>query len=68
MPDQVVDMLIDGMNRGDFYILCPDNEVPREIDNRRILWAAQDITQNRPALSPWHPDYSVAFAEFPRGQ
>jgi NAD(P)-dependent dehydrogenase (short-subunit alcohol dehydrogenase family) len=68
MPDQVVDMLIDGMNRGDFYILCPDNEVTREIDNRRILWAAHDITQNRPALSRWHPDYSAAFAEFLRGR
>jgi NAD(P)-dependent dehydrogenase (short-subunit alcohol dehydrogenase family) len=45
-PDQVVDMLIDGMNRGDFYIICPDNDVTREIDNRRILWAAQDITQH----------------------
>jgi NAD(P)-dependent dehydrogenase (short-subunit alcohol dehydrogenase family) len=68
MPDQVVHMLIDGMNRGDFYILCPDNEVTREIDNRRILWAAQDITQNHPALSRWHPDYSDAFAEFLRGR
>lgn len=67
-PDQVVDMLIDGMNRGDFYILCPDNEVTRDTDNRRILWAAQDITENRPALSRWHPDYSEAFAEFLRRQ
>src|SRR5215813_6314008 len=67
-PDQVVDVLIDSMNRGDFYILCPDNDVTREIDNRRILWAAQDITQNRPALSRWHPDYSEAFAEFLRGE
>jgi NAD(P)-dependent dehydrogenase (short-subunit alcohol dehydrogenase family) len=65
-PDQVVDMLIDGMNRGDFYILCPDNEVTRDIDNRRILWAAQDITQNRPALSRWHHEYKEAFAEFLR--
>jgi NAD(P)-dependent dehydrogenase (short-subunit alcohol dehydrogenase family) len=67
-PDQVIDMLIDGMNRGDFYILCPDNEVTREIDNLRILWAAQDITQNRPALSRWHPEYKEAFAEFLRRQ
>jgi NAD(P)-dependent dehydrogenase (short-subunit alcohol dehydrogenase family) len=67
-PDQVVDMLIDGMNRGDFYILCPDNEVTRAVDNRRILWAAQDITQNRPALSRWHPEYGEAFAEFLRGR
>ncbi|HSZ93712.1 MAG TPA: SDR family NAD(P)-dependent oxidoreductase [Acetobacteraceae bacterium] len=68
VPDQVVDMLIDGMRRGDFYILCPDNDVTREIDNRRILWAAQDITENRPALSRWHSDYSSAFENFLRGQ
>lgn len=63
-PDQVVDMLIDGVGKGDFYILCPDNEVTRDIDNRRITWAAQDITENRPALSRWHPDYNEAFAKF----
>jgi len=62
--DQVVDMLISGMNRGDFYILCPDNEVTREIDNRRILLAAQDITENRPPLSRWHADYKAAFDQF----
>jgi NAD(P)-dependent dehydrogenase (short-subunit alcohol dehydrogenase family) len=65
-PDQVVDMLLSGIEQGDFYILCPDNEVTREIDNRRILWAAQDITENRPALSRWHPDYKAAFERFLR--
>ncbi len=65
-PDQVVDMLIDGMNRRDFYILCPDNDVTREIDNRRITWAAQDITLGRPALSRWHPDHKAAFEAFLR--
>jgi len=64
LPDQVVDMLIAGINRRDFYILCPDDDVTREIDNRRILWAAQDTTENRPALSRWHPDFSAAFGEF----
>jgi NAD(P)-dependent dehydrogenase (short-subunit alcohol dehydrogenase family) len=64
VPDQVVDLLIEGMSRGDFYILCPDNDVTREIDDRRILWAAQDITENRPPLSRWHPDYAEAFARF----
>jgi len=64
VPDQVVDMLIEGMNRGDFYIICPDNDVTREVDNRRILWAAQDITENRPALSRWHPEYAAAFTRF----
>jgi NAD(P)-dependent dehydrogenase (short-subunit alcohol dehydrogenase family) len=63
-PDQVVDMLIAGVNQGDFYILCPDNEVSRAVDVRRILWAAGDITENRPALSRWHPDYGAAFERF----
>jgi NAD(P)-dependent dehydrogenase (short-subunit alcohol dehydrogenase family) len=63
-PDQVVDMLIDSMNRGDFYIICPDNDVTRAIDNKRMLWATQDITENRPPLSRWHPDYKTAFEAF----
>jgi NAD(P)-dependent dehydrogenase (short-subunit alcohol dehydrogenase family) len=65
-PDQVVDMLITGMNQGDFYIICPDNDVTRAIDNKRILWAAQDITTNRPPLSRWHPEYKEAFDAFLR--
>ncbi len=60
--DQVVDMLLQGMGAGNFYILCPDNEVDRATDNKRILWAAGDITENRPALSRWHPEFKEAFA------
>src|ERR1700754_4594895 len=63
-PGQVIDMLVESMGRGDFYIICPDNEVTRDVDNRRILWAAQDITQNRPPLSRWHTDYKDAFNAF----
>jgi NAD(P)-dependent dehydrogenase (short-subunit alcohol dehydrogenase family) len=61
---QVVDFLIERMSAGDFYILCPDNEVTREDDAQRILWAAGDLVENRPPLSRWHPDYKAAFAEF----
>jgi NAD(P)-dependent dehydrogenase (short-subunit alcohol dehydrogenase family) len=63
-PDQVADMLVAGMGKGDFYILCPDNDVSRAVDERRILWAAGDIVENRPALSRWHPDYRSAFERF----
>jgi NAD(P)-dependent dehydrogenase (short-subunit alcohol dehydrogenase family) len=63
-PEQVVDFMLPAMGRGDFYILCPDNDVPREMDERRILWAAGDIVENRPPLSRWHPDYKEAFAKF----
>lgn len=63
-PEQVVDFMVAAMSAGDFYIICPDNDVTRDIDNRRILWAAEDIIRNRPALSRWHPDYKEKFAEF----
>ena len=63
-PDQIVDVLIERMGKGDFYIVCPDNEVTSAIDNKRIAWAAGDITENRPPLSRWHPAYKDAFSAF----
>jgi len=63
-PDQVVDMLVERMGNGDFYIICPDNDVTTDVDNRRILWGAEDIIRNRPPLSRWHPDYADEFAAF----
>ena len=63
-PEQTVDFMMDRLAAGDFYILCPDNDVSRPVDERRILWAAGDIVENRPALSRWHPDYAAAFKAF----
>ncbi|WP_454616814.1 SDR family NAD(P)-dependent oxidoreductase [Bradyrhizobium cenepequi] len=62
--EQTIDFMIERLDAGDFYILCPDNDVPRQLDERRILWAVGDIVENRPALSRWHPDYAEAFAAF----
>lgn len=66
-PEQTVDFMIERLEAGEFYILCPDNDVPRPLDERRILWAAGDIVENRPALSRWHPDYAGAFEAFVKG-
>jgi NAD(P)-dependent dehydrogenase (short-subunit alcohol dehydrogenase family) len=63
-PDQTVDFMLERLDAGDFYILCPDNDVSRPTDEKRILWAAGDIVENRPPLSRWHPDYGDAFATF----
>jgi NAD(P)-dependent dehydrogenase (short-subunit alcohol dehydrogenase family) len=63
-PAQTVDFMVERLNAGDFYILCPDNDVPRALDERRILWAATDLVENRPPLSRWHPQYAAAFTEF----
>ena len=63
-PDQVVEFLFDALNRDEFYILCPDNEVDRALDAKRVLWAAGDIAHNRPPLSRWHPDHAEAFKDW----
>ncbi len=62
--EQTVDYFIDRMSKGDFYILCPDNDVDEVRDRRRVEWAARDVLENRPALSRWHPDYAEAFSAF----
>ena len=64
--EQVVDFMLAGIAAGDFYILCPDNAVDRATDERRMQWATDDIIQNRPALSRWHPDFADAFAAYLR--
>jgi len=63
-PDQVIDFMLERLAAGDFYILCPDNDTPRALDNARMAWTAGDIIENRPALSRWRPEYRDAFAAF----
>lgn len=63
-PWQVTDFMVRCMEAGDFYIICPDNDVSRDLDNARMLWAALDIVENRPPLSRWHPDHAEAFRTF----
>lgn len=63
-PEQTADFLLSRLEQGDFYILCPDNDVPRELDEKRMAWAIGDVIENRPALSRWHPDYTEAFAQY----
>lgn len=62
--EQTIDFMSDRLAAGDFYILCPDGEVDRQTDEKRILWAASDIVENRPPLSRWHPNYSEKFKTF----
>lgn len=62
--EQVVDFMLDSLARGDFYILCPDGAVDRKTDELRMQWSIDDLIENRPALSRWHPDYEAAFAEY----
>jgi len=36
-PEQTVDFMFERIDAGDFYILCPDNDV-REASTSAILW------------------------------
>jgi len=63
-PEETIEFMMTRLEAGDFYILCPDNDVTREIDERRILWAAGDIIENRPPLSRWHPEWADRFTAF----
>lgn len=65
--EQVADFMFDSLARGDFYILCPDNDVDRPTDEKRAEWTVGDLTNNRPALSRWHPDFADAFEAFMKG-
>jgi NAD(P)-dependent dehydrogenase (short-subunit alcohol dehydrogenase family) len=65
--EETVDHMLARMAAGDFYIICPDNDVTPEMDKKRIAWAAGDLIENRPALSRWHRDYKDAFDAFMAG-
>ncbi|KAL0061816.1 hypothetical protein AAF712_011334 [Marasmius tenuissimus] len=58
--------MLDKVRAGDFYVLVPDNETRREMDELRIMWTAGDIVEGRPALSRWHRDYKALFEEYMR--
>lgn len=62
-PDQVADYLEQKMAEGQFWVLCPDNEVTEELDRKRMTWGAGDAIQGRPPLSRWREDWKEKAAE-----
>lgn len=64
LPEQVIGRMLQGIEAGSFYIVCPDDEVSEDEDRRRILWGAADITEDRPALSRWDPTVEHAYHAF----
>ncbi|KAF7171141.1 hypothetical protein CNMCM5623_003570 [Aspergillus felis] len=53
LPSQVAEELVKGMEKGSFYIVCPDNETDTALDQARMQWASDDVVEDRPALSRW---------------
>lgn len=65
-PEEMVHYMLDKVREGEFYILAPDNETKKEVDQLRIMWAAADIAEGRPALSRWHPNWAALYEEYIR--
>ena len=63
-PAQVVEFMIERVSEGDFYVICPDNDVDRATDNKRMAWTMGDLIHNRPPLSRWHADFEAEFEAF----
>lgn len=64
--DQTVTYMLDRLATGSFYIICPDNDVSSDLDRLRFTWAMGDVTEDRPPLSRWHPEYKAQFDSFVR--
>ena len=62
--EQVANFLVESLSAGDFYVLCPDNDTPRELDEKRIQWNTDDLILNRSALSRWDDEYQDAYEAF----
>ena len=45
-------------------LIGPDGETTWEMDRKRILWSAMDLTERRPPLSRWQPEWKEAFEGF----
>ena len=65
--EQVIEFMLESVEQDDFYIICPDNDTPRELDNLRMQWSADDLIKGRPALSRWHDDFAAEYEAFVSG-
>ncbi|KAL7624733.1 hypothetical protein AAE478_006304 [Parahypoxylon ruwenzoriense] len=61
-PEQVVEFLEAKMRERKFWVLCPDNDVTEEMDQKRMLWSADDAVKGRPPLSRWRDEFKDEFA------
>ncbi|KAL4945409.1 hypothetical protein BDV06DRAFT_36306 [Aspergillus oleicola] len=56
-PSQVAQELESALERGSFYVICPDDDVDRALDQARMQWGTDDILEDRPALSRWEGEW-----------
>lgn len=61
-PAEVVDYLEERVREGQFWVLCPDNDVTEEMDKKRMLWSVDDAVKGRAPLSRWRDEFKDEFA------
>lgn len=54
------------MRDGQFWVICPDNEVTEDVDRKRMIWTSEDAIRGRPPLSRWRDEFKEEVAEFMR--
>ena len=64
LPSQVASYAEKLIEDKKFYIVCPDNDVDEALDQARMTWQMQDVTENRGALSRWDDKYKEDAADW----
>ncbi|KAG9567016.1 short chain dehydrogenase/reductase, partial [Aureobasidium melanogenum] len=64
LGSQVAEYGVRKMMEGQFYIVCPDDDVSEELDKARMAYAMGDVCEGRPPLSRWHDEYKDSAAEW----
>lgn len=64
MPSQIIDYMLQELEKDNFYIICPDNDVSEKLDQARNEWSANDLLLSRQPLSRWDPKYKEEFDAF----
>jgi hypothetical protein len=63
-PEECVSQLLQHVDSGEFYILCEDNDVKRQQDERRMQWNLDDVIHRREALSRWNSPFTTQYEEY----
>lgn len=63
-PSQVADFCARALEKGAFYILCPDGETDAALDQARMRWGIDDVVEGRPALSRWEASWKDQAAKW----
>ncbi|KAJ5631965.1 hypothetical protein N7490_008304 [Penicillium lividum] len=56
-PSQAAEELLHRLEKGLFYIICPDNETNRELDQAGMQRPSDDVVEGRPPVSRWEASW-----------